>query len=64
MTSFNHLLKILYPNTLTVEVRVPKYECRRDTIQSITVGRHWKNNGRTMISKLLKDYKKTPKNSM
>lgn len=46
MNSFklNHLLRTLSPNTVTVEVRASTYECRRDTIRSIMVGEHQKNN--------------------
>lgn len=42
MTSFNldYFLKILSPNAVTLEVGASMYECSKDTIQPLTVGKH------------------------
>lgn len=47
MISFNlnYLLNtVLSPNIVTLEVRALTYECWRDTVQSITVGKQLGNN--------------------
>ena len=46
MILFKHgyLLRTLAPNTVKSEGRTSTYKCWEDTIQSLTIGKHWQND--------------------